>query len=136
MAYKARRIDPLDLQPRKAIGVSLPFSGQAVFNSTYQTKDAIRTNLINFFLTGKRERIFNPEFGAGLRDLLFEQISQEKLTEIEVLIQRGLEKYFPRVIPQRMLLTPDLNNNLINFELDYKIVDTDTQDQLIINFEI
>jgi phage baseplate assembly protein W len=136
MAYNVRKIDPLDLQPRKAIGVSLPFTGNAVFNSTYQTKDAIRTNLINFFLTGKRERIFNPDFGAGLRDLLFEQMTQESIDTVKALIEGGLEKYFPRVLPQRILLTPDLENNLINFELDYKIIDTGLQDQLIINFEI
>jgi phage baseplate assembly protein W len=136
MAYNVRKIDPLDLQPRKAIGVSLPFTGNAVFNSTYQTKDAIRTNLINFFLTGKRERIFNPDFGAGLRDLLFEQMTQESIDTVKALIERGLEKYFPRVLPQRMLLTPDLENNLVNFELAYKIIDTGLQDQLIINFEI
>jgi len=47
MGYDVKRIDPLDLQPRKAIGVSLPFSGKAVFNSTYQSKDAIKANLIN-----------------------------------------------------------------------------------------
>jgi phage baseplate assembly protein W len=136
MAYNVRKIDPLDLQPRKAIGVSLPFTGNAVFNSTYQTKYAIRTNLINFFLTGKRERIFNPDFGAGLRDLLFEQMTQESIDTVKALIERGLEKYFPRVLPQRMLLTPDLENNLVNFELAYKIIDTGLQDQLIINFEI
>ena len=43
MAFNVRKIDPIDLQPRKAVGVSLPFSGKAVFNSTFQTKDAIKT---------------------------------------------------------------------------------------------
>ena len=49
MAYKVQRINPLDLQPRKAVGVALPFQGRAVFNSTYTSKDAIKSNLINFF---------------------------------------------------------------------------------------
>ena len=83
MAYNRRKIDPLDLQPRKAVGVALPFSGRAVFNSTYQTKDAIRNNLINFFLTGKNERVFNLNFGAGLRNLLFENITKTGLTRLE-----------------------------------------------------
>ena len=42
MAFEVKRINPLDRQPRKAVGISLPFSGQAVFNSTYTTKDAIK----------------------------------------------------------------------------------------------
>ena len=59
MAYKVQRINPLDLQPRKAVGIALPFSGRAVFNSTYTSKDAVRNNIINYFLTGKNERVFN-----------------------------------------------------------------------------
>ena len=53
MPTEIRKIDPLDFQPRKEVGVSLPFSGKAVFNSTYHSKDAIKTNLINYFLTAR-----------------------------------------------------------------------------------
>ena len=37
MAFNVKNINPLDRQPRKAIGVDLPFSGDGVFNSTFQT---------------------------------------------------------------------------------------------------
>ena len=47
MAFEVRKIDPRDLQPRTAIGVSLPFSGKAVFNSTFTSAEAIKNNLIN-----------------------------------------------------------------------------------------
>ena len=36
MATIVPKIFPVDTQPRVAIGVSVPFSGPAVFNSTYQ----------------------------------------------------------------------------------------------------
>ena len=51
MAFEVKKIDPLDLQPRKAVGVALPFSGKAVFNSTFETKEAIKANLVNYLLT-------------------------------------------------------------------------------------
>ena len=50
MAIEFKKIMPIDLEPRKAVGLDLPFSGNAVFNSTFQTKDAIKANLINYFL--------------------------------------------------------------------------------------
>ena len=56
MAFEIKKIDPRDLQPRVAIGVKLPFSGKAVFNSTFTSAEAIKNNLINYFLTGKGER--------------------------------------------------------------------------------
>ena len=79
MAFNVKRIDPLDLQPRKAIGVSLPFSGPAVFSSTYLSKDAIKTNLINLLLTGTGERYLNPTLGSGLRSFIFENINEKFL---------------------------------------------------------
>ena len=39
MAFEIEKINPLDLKPSKGVGVALPFSGRAVFNTTYQTKD-------------------------------------------------------------------------------------------------
>lgn len=67
MAFGVRRVYPNDLRPRVAIGVDLPFSDPAVFRPNYQTKDAIKNNLINFFLTNPGERVLNPLFGGGLR---------------------------------------------------------------------
>ena len=74
MAFDAKRINPIDRQPRKAVGVSLPFSGKAVFNSTFETKEAIKSNIVNYLLTGKGERYMNPTFGSGIRDELFSGI--------------------------------------------------------------
>ena len=135
MAFNIRRIDPLDLQPRKAIGVSLPLSGKAVFNSTYQTKDAIKTNIINYFLTGVGERYLNPTFGAPLRNLLFENINQETITRVEEEVRRGLVEYFPRVVPTELNVQAEPDRNTVTLALRYAISDTNIEDDLVINFE-
>jgi phage baseplate assembly protein W len=135
MAYNVQRINPLDLQPRKAVGVTLPFQGRAVFNSTYTTKDATKANLVNFFLTAQYERVFNINFGAGLRNLLFEQITQESLQNIQAAIERGLEAFFPQVIVNSMQLTPLPDSNTVSFELKYSVRETNITDELVINFE-
>lgn len=133
MAFEVRKIDPLDLQPRKAVGINLPFSGKDVFSSNYQTKEAIKNNLINFFLTGKGERYLNPLFGTGLRNMLFENITQDKITEIDNLIRNTLEIYFPRVIPNNIETGSDPDRNLVTFYMSYEIKDTGIEDELLIN---
>lgn len=135
MAFNSRKINPLDLQPRKAIGVSLPLSGKAVFNSTYQTKDAIRTNLINYFLTGQGERYLNPSFGTILRSLMFENINQDMVDRVKSTVRRGLNEYFPTVLPTdfQVLGTPDTNT--VTLVLKYAIRDTNIEDEVVINFE-
>ena len=135
MAFNSRKINPLDLQPRKAIGVSLPLSGKAVFNSTYETKDAIRTNLINYFLTGLGERYLNPSFGTEIRNLMFENINQDMVDRVKSTVRRGLTEYFPKVIPTdfQVLGTPDTNT--VTLLLRYAIRDTNIEDEVVINFE-
>jgi phage baseplate assembly protein W len=135
MAYNIQRINPLDLQPRKAVGVALPFQGRAVFNSTYTTKDATKANLVNFFLTAQYERVLNVNFGAGLRNLLFEQITQESLQTVQATIERGLEVFFPQVIVNSMQLIPLPDSNTVSFELKYSVRETNITDELVINFE-
>jgi len=90
MAFGAKQIFPNDQKARVAIGVSLPFNGEAVFRPNYQTKDAIKANLINYFLTNPGERPGNPEFGAGLRQYIFTQITEDNLDFLQEDIQNKL----------------------------------------------
>ena len=135
MAFNVRRINPLDLQPRKAVGVALPFQGRAVFNSTFTTKDATKANLINFFLTGKNERMLNVGFGAGLRNFLFENITQEMIIETKEAVVDSLNLYFPQVIINNIELQSQPDQNLATFLLKYSIRETNITDEVVINFE-
>ena len=134
MAFNVEKINPLDLQPRKAIGVSLPFSNKAVFNQTFQTKDAIKTNLINFFLTNKGERYLNPEFGSNIHNSLFEQLEENTLRRIKNTVETELGLYFPRVEPLEILTQGFPDNNSVQFSMKYKIRDTNIEDEVVINF--
>ena len=72
MAFNPQLINPIDLNPNLAVGVNLPFSGPSVFTPNYLTSDAIKNNLINYFLTNPGERPLNPTFGGGLRSFLLQ----------------------------------------------------------------
>ena len=135
MAFDVKRINPLDRQARKAVGVNIPFSGNAVFNSTYETKEAIKANIINYLLTGKGERYFNPSFGSGLRNELFNNINRENLSTLEFKVRLDLENYFPtlEVIDLKVQTEPD--NNIIALSLRFRLTDTLIEDEILINFE-
>ena len=135
MAFNSKKIFPIDLQPRKALGVKLPLSAKAVFESTYQTKDAIRNNLINYFLTGIGERYLNPTFGTPVRNLLFENITQDNINNIKTTVNRGLKEYFPLVVPNDFRVTGNPDQNNVSLFLRYSIRDTSIEDEVVINFE-
>jgi phage baseplate assembly protein W len=135
MAINVQQIDPLDLTPFVGVGVDLPFSGTAVFNTTYQTKDAIKANLINYFLTNKGERYLNVNFGSDIRLLLFDNITQEKLERIKNTVEEEIKSYFPRVRQVEFQINSSPDTNLVTVHYRYRIVNTNIEDEVVINIE-
>lgn len=136
MAFEVKKINPLDLQPRKAIGIKLPFSSNSVFTSTYESKEAIKTNLINFFLTRRGERYFNPTFGSGIYNYIFEQLTPATVKVIDGVVRKELQLYFPRVEPIEISTVGIAQEQKIQFSMQYTIRQTNIEDEVVINFEL
>ena len=102
MAFGAKKIFPIDTRPGTGVGVSIPFNAPGVFFSTYTTKDAIRNNLLNFFLTNQTERYLNNQFGANLRKFIFEQISTDSISFLKENIQNLLKTYFSNIKVEKL----------------------------------
>jgi len=134
MAFGARRVYPNDLRPRVAIGVNLPFSAPGVFQPNYQTKDAVRNNLINYFLTNPGERYENPLFGAGLRKYIFTKIAAGNLDFIKEDIQTKLNDNFPNIQVEDVEVLKSVNENTIQINITYSIPNTGINDTLELNF--
>lgn len=135
MAYQVRNINPLDLRPSTGIGVSIPFSSKSVFTTVYTTQEQLKYNIINYLLTGKKDRVFNPNFGAGLRDLLFENINNDTLLDLEIIVRSGLENNFPNINVKELSIKGEPDNNLINIIFSYEIINTGIEDLITINFQ-
>lgn len=131
---KVVRIDPRDLDKNKAIGIKLPFNGGGVFKSTYSTQDQIKSNLINLLLTYKGERILNPEFGADLPRLLFDQITDETYNKIQNQIISSVTTYIPEIILTNIEITPDTDINSLYINISYQIKLSGNKDNVIIDF--
>jgi phage baseplate assembly protein W len=135
MAYQVRNINPLDLKPSIGIGVSIPFSTKSVFTTVYTTQEQLKYNIINYLLTGRKERVFNPNFGAGLRDLLFENITSRNIQDTELSIRSGLEINFPNINISELFIKPEPDNNTIVINFSYVIINTGIEDEININFQ-
>ena len=116
-----------DLIDRQAIGVSIPFSNSSVFNQTFTTADQTKSNLINYFLTNKGERILNPNYGGDLRNLLFEQITEETLSVLQKRIENDLENKFPIIEVKNLIINPQPNFNIVNIVLTYNVLNLENE---------
>jgi hypothetical protein len=114
------RVYPLDLQGNVAIGISLPYNGAAgPFNSTYSTKDQIKSNIINVLLTDKSERLFNPQFGANLKRILFEGLTDETYEKAKSAISTSLNIFVPEINVQDIIIKPNEDNNTLYITIRY-----------------
>jgi phage baseplate assembly protein W len=129
---------PLDSQKRKAIGFGFPLDGNAVFIPTYTTREQIKANLLNFVLTNKGERVFNPNFGGNLRTLFFQQIDDVTEDQLITIIQDGINLYFPSVQVQEIKFDKEngqTDRNVIQFILTYQVQNFGITDELNISLQ-
>ena len=83
-----------------AVGITLPIQkGETgYFRQSFQTFDQIKSNIKNLLLTKKGERVFQPDFGSGIHDLLFNPATERFEEDVENTINEALEKWLPYVI--------------------------------------
>ena len=133
MTYIVRNVDVFDLEPSTGIGINIPFDGATGLNTTFTSRDALKANLINFLLTGKKERVMNPSFGSGLRDLLFNPLTEDLVDNIEEIVENGISTDFPQVRINNLQVNLLQESNTVNIILNYSIINTNIEDQLEIN---
>jgi phage baseplate assembly protein W len=133
MAYNLKQINVLDLRPSTGIGVALPFNTPAVFQTVYTTQEQLRYNIINYLLTNRRERIFNPSFGASIRNKVFEQISTETIDSLDTQIRAGIAQYFPNVIITSLTFGGSPDQSLLTIQFSYTISNTGASDNITLS---
>ena len=127
--------NPIDLQPSRAVGFGFPLDGDAVFIPTFTTREQTKANLLNYLLTNRGERVFRPNFGSNLRSLLFENIIDAELEDLQTIIQEDIRRFFPNVTVKQIEFNNQPDRNEINFTLTYEIINLGVEDNLDIVIE-
>jgi len=127
------RVNPLDLQKNIAIGVSLPFNKP--FNSTYTTKDQIKSNLINLLLTDIGERVMNPLFGCNLKRFIFEGITEANIENLKINLLNSISIFIPEITVVEIAIAPNTDYNLIDLSVNYILNISNAPDQVTIQLQ-
>lgn len=83
-------------------------------------KQAVR----NLFMYNRGEKKFQPNFGSGVRDLLFEPIDYITAGAIEKEIEVMINNYEPRVKLIQVQVEADPENNTYQLRIDFYVVGT------------
>jgi phage baseplate assembly protein W len=108
----------VNLDKSVKVGVSLPLKGNAVFNQTYSHREQIKSNLTNFLLTNKGEKLFKSEFGTNIRKKLFEPITN--LDNFQDELRSDINKYFiDQLTIVSLKVVPDYDGSLVEIVIEY-----------------
>ena len=130
MAQIVNNVFPTPDSGSVALGFSLPMSGKAVFNPTFTTKEVIKTNLLNWLLTNRGERVMRPLFGANLRDFIGEGINDGTNSAITTRIKDNVTLQFPEITIQNINFDNQPDRNTINLFINYIISNIGVEDEI------
>ena len=127
-----KRINPLDLNKNVRIGVAFPLNETNMFSGTKTVKEQIKANLLNLLLTYPGERINLPNFGVGIKNLLFEQnIDLENLKEK---IQNQISLYMGSIKLHGISINESEDKHTIFISLSYIYLLDNTPQTIQLNF--
>jgi phage baseplate assembly protein W len=81
------------------IGLNLPIKmgKMGYFDLNYDTVSQVKANIVNLLQTKRGERRFQPLFGSGLQEELFEQINESTPEILKQIITNDINNWIPNV---------------------------------------
>ena len=128
-----KRINPLNLNDNISIGMAFPLDDVNLFLGTQTIKEQVKSNLLNLLLTTKGERVNQPNFGIGLKHLLFESdIDEEGIADI---LDQQIKTYIPEISILETKVEPMEDEHLLYILITYRFNLDETDDSIQINFQ-
>ena len=128
-----------DLNPDVRIGLKLPFNRgrSGLFPQSETTLEQAGSNIKNLLLTAKGERVMQPDFGSRLRDLLFEQYTEDLEERIAEEIQEAMSTWLPYItISSVDIIQDETNPNQTKVDLDFSLnYEPNRFDSITLNFD-
>jgi len=111
----------------------LRFKEQKGFENVLDAKELIRFHLMNILMTSPGEKISDSNFGVGIRNYLFENISDGLINNLRDIINEQISSYAPYVSTTQIRILPFPEQNKLVISISYNI--SNTRDSDVINLE-
>ena len=99
-----------------------PLSGDLI---TLKNENAIARAVRNIVSTTPGEKLFNPEFGSSVSEILFENVDDITAVSIKDEIKSCLDNYEPRVEIINVNVEPNFDENQFDVLITYRIIGVD-----------
>ena len=83
---------------------------------------AVVQSIKSLLLTDKGERLFQPDVGSNIRQMLFENYTPQTTILLKQFINETIDNFEPRASVIDVTVTPDDDNNTMNIKMMVRIV--------------
>jgi phage baseplate assembly protein W len=98
-----------------------PATGDIMLRTNEQ---AIEYSIVNLLTTNRYERLFQPEIGSGILDLLFENDTPATVDILKEQIIDTINNYEPRCVLIDVIVIPRMDDNTYEVEITFKPINS------------
>jgi phage baseplate assembly protein W len=117
------------------VGVSFPLQldvAHAVQRAEYE--ESVRQSILIILGTAPGERLMRPDFGCGIHDLVFENMSVATFGRVQQLVHESLLRLEPRIDVIDVDVRPDSESNVLLIDIEYEVRATNNAFNLVYPF--
>jgi len=125
-----------DKAPKAFLGIGWAFPSSAASGEVALAvhEDDVRQAVQIILGTSPGERVMRPDFGAGLRDLVFSPINTTTMALAQFRVQQALVQWEPRIDNVTVGVTADPQFGKLNININYRLRATNTFYNLVYPF--
>ena len=104
--------------------LNLDFTAHPVTGDVARVKDttSVKRGIKNVLMTQNGERLFNPEFGSGIRNLLFEQMTDLTAQRLESEVRSAITSWEDRAELLAIIVTPEEEYNRYRVAVTFRVI--------------
>jgi phage baseplate assembly protein W len=98
-------------------------------------EDAVKESIKNLILTNKGERLMQPDIGANVTAMLFENMTPAVMKIMEEQIRETINTYEPRCELIDITVSPDYDNNIVRVRIEFFITNQEQPVEITVFLE-
>jgi phage baseplate assembly protein W len=123
-------------KPFLGVGAAFPLrldTDAGVF-ALAQYEESVRQSILVILGTAKGERVMRPDFGCGIHDLVFQNLSAGTMGRVQQAVREALLRLEPRIDVTDVTVGSGSGDNVLQIQVEYEVRATNNVFNLVYPF--
>lgn len=99
-----------------------------------QYEESVRQSILIILGTAKGERVMRPDFGCGIHDLVFQNLSAGTMGRVQQAVRESLLRLEPRIDVTDVTVGSGSGDNVLEIQVEYEVRATNNVFNLVYPF--